>query len=53
MSWFESQRLGTDIGWDWAAEEWISKHFPEWKQLQWDRMVAEALRTNYLRLAEN
>lgn len=47
----ESQRLGCDIGYDWAAEEWMQKHFPDWKRVQWDQLVKQTIRANYLNLA--
>ncbi len=49
----ESQRLGGDIGWDWAVAEWMAIHFPDWQKLQWDRMVADTVRRHYLRFAAN
>ena len=47
----QSQRLGCDIGYEWAAEEWMQKHFPDWKRVQWDRLVLQTIRANYLNLA--
>ncbi len=49
----ESQRVGGDIGWDWAVEEWMAKNLPDWQELQWDQMVAHTVRGHYLRLATN
>jgi len=30
----ESQRLGTEIGWRRAADEWFEKHFTDWARAQ-------------------
>ena len=43
--WIESEKLGRDIGWERASEEWLQKHFPGWKRAHWDRFVKEADRT--------
>jgi hypothetical protein len=43
--WIESEKAGKDIGWERAAREWMSKHFPEWKGYRWKRAVEEALRS--------
>ncbi|MEI6082821.1 MAG: hypothetical protein WCS70_00815 [Verrucomicrobiota bacterium] len=40
--WFESQRLGADIGWTRAADEWFEKHFADWVREQ-RRLIDEAL----------
>jgi hypothetical protein len=40
--WFESQRLGTDIGWTRASNEWFEKHFGDWVREQ-RRLIDEAL----------
>ena len=41
--WIESERLGLDIGWERARQEWLQKHFPAWKQTRWQRAIAEAV----------
>jgi hypothetical protein len=41
--WIESEKVGRDIGWDCAADEWSHKHFPEWKHHIWNRAVQDAL----------
>jgi len=41
--WIESEKAGSDIGWERATREWLSKHFPEWKRYRWQHAVAEAL----------
>ena len=41
--WIESEKAGCDIGWDRAQEEWLNKHFGDWKRLRWQRALAEAL----------
>ena len=43
--WIESEKLGSDIGWERASHEWLQKHFPGWKRAHWDRFVKEAVRT--------
>jgi hypothetical protein len=43
--WIESEKLGKDIGWERASQEWLQKHFPGWKRAHWDRFVKEADRT--------
>ena len=43
--WIESEKLGRDIGWERASQEWLEKHFPGWKRAHWDRFVKEADRT--------
>ncbi len=43
--WIESEKLGRDIGWERASQEWLHKHFPGWKRAHWDRFVEEADRT--------
>ena len=43
--WIESEKLGRDIGWERASQEWLQKHFPGWKRAHWDRFVKEADRT--------
>lgn len=40
--WIESEKAGVDIGWDRAAAEWLDRHFPAWKQNNWNRAVDEA-----------
>ncbi|MEI6085009.1 MAG: hypothetical protein WCS70_11995 [Verrucomicrobiota bacterium] len=40
--WIESEKLGKDIGWDRARQEWLAKHFPAWKQDRWQRALQEA-----------
>ena len=40
--WFESQRLGHDIGLARASEEWFEKHFADWVRDQ-RRVIDEAL----------
>lgn len=40
--WFESQRLGADIGWVRASDEWFEKHFGDWVREQ-RRLIDEAL----------
>ncbi len=42
--WIESERMGYDIGWARAEQEWLQKHFGPWKQARWQRAVEEALR---------
>ena len=49
----ESRRVGCDIGFEWAVQEWMQSHFPDWKKTQWDWLVAPAVRANYLELASN
>lgn len=44
--WIESEKAGQDIGWERAAQEWMAKYFPEWKQYRWQRAVQEALNLN-------
>jgi hypothetical protein len=41
--WIESQKAGGDIGWERAEQEWLQKHFPEWKRDSWKRAVNDAL----------
>jgi hypothetical protein len=41
--WIESQKAGRDIGWERAEEEWLHKHFPEWKRDSWKRAIEDAL----------
>jgi len=43
--WIESEKAGSDIGWERATREWMQKFFPEWKQYRWQRAIAEALDT--------
>ena len=40
--WIESEKLGKDIGWEQARQEWLAKHFPAWKQDRWQRAIREA-----------
>ena len=42
--WIESEKLGQDIGWEQATQEWMQKFFPEWKQYRWQRAVEDALK---------
>lgn len=42
--WIESEKAGSDIGWERAANEWMRLHFPGWKRSRWDQLVREALR---------
>jgi len=37
--WIESERTGHDIGWKRASEEWMQKHFAEWKRSLRERGV--------------
>src|SRR5258708_5947903 len=41
--WIESEKAGNDIGWERASQEWLERHFPEWKRVRWRRAVQEAL----------
>jgi len=41
--WIESEKLGKDIGWEQARQEWLAKHFPAWKQDRWHRAIREAV----------
>lgn len=41
--WIESEKEGVDIGWDRARQEWLDKHFAEWKRRNWERAVTEAV----------
>lgn len=41
--WIESEKLGKDIGWEKASQEWLHKHFPGWKKDRWNRFIQEAL----------
>jgi hypothetical protein len=40
--WLVSQRLGADVGWARASEEWFEKHLADWVQAQ-RRLIDEAL----------
>ena len=40
--WIESERLGYDIGWTRASDEWFAKHFADWVQAE-RRLIDEAL----------
>jgi hypothetical protein len=42
--WIESEKLGRDIGWERASQEWMQKYFPDWKRYRWNRAIQEALR---------
>ena len=42
--WIESEKLGKDIGWEQARQEWLAKHFPAWKQDRWQRALRESRR---------
>jgi hypothetical protein len=44
--WIESEKIGHDIGWERATREWMQKHFPQWKQYTWNRVLAEALQND-------
>jgi hypothetical protein len=37
--WIESERVGYDIGWIRASEEWMQKHFADWKRSLRERGV--------------
>jgi hypothetical protein len=37
--WIESERAGFDIGWKRASEEWMQKHFADWKRFLHERGV--------------
>ena len=43
--WLESEKAGTDIGWERARQEWLDKHFAEWKRRAWQCAVTEAVTT--------
>lgn len=45
--WIESEKAGSDIGWERAAREWLQQYFPEWKRHRWNRAVEEALRESF------
>ena len=32
--WSESEKTGQDLGWHWASEDWLNKHFEKWQQKQ-------------------
>jgi hypothetical protein len=40
--WIESEKNGHDIGWDRATQEWMEKHFPDWKRYRWRKAIEEA-----------
>lgn len=40
----ESRKAGCDIGWERAAEEWMTNHFPAWKRRHWQAAIQQALR---------
>ena len=42
--WIESEKLGQDIGWERASQEWMQKYFHDWKRYWWKRAIREALR---------
>jgi len=44
--WIESQKIGRDIGWERASQEWLQKHFPAWKRSRWNDAVQEALQAD-------
>lgn len=44
--WIESEKLGKDIGWERARQEWLAKHFPAWKQHRWQHAIREAETAN-------
>ena len=41
--WIESEKAGRDIGWERAQQEWLAKHFGDWKRVRWQRALEEAL----------
>ena len=41
--WIESQKAGRDIGDEQARQDWLAKHFPNWKRHQWQQALAETL----------
>ena len=43
--WIESEKIGTDIGWERARREWLQQHFPAWKQPRWQQAIAAALQS--------
>jgi len=45
--WIESEKLGRDIGMERATQEWMAKHFPDWKRYRWNQAVEEALRQTH------
>lgn len=30
--WFESEKAGQDVGWEWALTDWIVNHRANWKK---------------------
>jgi hypothetical protein len=41
--WFESQKRGMDVGWDFAERDWLERHFPNWKLHQWKHALSESV----------
>ncbi len=42
--WLASEQAGYDIGWERAEQEWMERHFTDWRAYQWHRAVEEAVR---------
>ena len=45
-NWIESEKVGKDIGWERARQEWLQKHFPAWKRQRWQNAIAEAMQSD-------
>ena len=35
--WIESEKIGRDIGFDKASQDWLKNHFGSWKKYHWDK----------------
>ena len=39
--WIESQKIGKDIGFEKAQQDWMDNHFPGWKRREWRKALQE------------
>jgi hypothetical protein len=47
------EQAGYDLGWEWAAVEWLNEHCPQWRLLYWNNMVDHEQRGHYLAVADH
>ena len=50
--WFESQKYGMDVGWEFAEQDWLERHFPNWKRHQWNHALSKSVESDVSVFAE-
>jgi hypothetical protein len=48
-----TEECAHDVGWEWAAVEWLNDHCPKWRLVYWESLVDQERRDLILKLGEN